>query len=176
MSTRFRTPLSLVALGASFLIAEPVMAAQPSGPKLVPFHAIYSGGYRAQVVPPNVIITGTGGQGHGSHLGRFELTNRISVSLIRTPLVGCAVLGTNEIYTATLTAADGDTITLEGTGRGCQTSPTTVAVVDQVTIMGGTGRFEGATGSLVVNSAVDQAAADVVISFDGEISSVGSIK
>lgn len=176
MSRMSRIPFTMAAVVASLFVATPALAVQPSGPKLVPFHGTYSGGYQAQVVPPNVIITGTGGKGTASHLGRFDLVNRISVSLVRSPLAGCPVPGTTEIYTATLIAANGDTITLEGTGRGCQTSPTTVAVVDSVTVTGGTGRFEGASGYLTVRSTVNQANATVVITFDGELSSPGSLK
>ena len=174
-----RLPRSMLAAGtavASLLIIAPSGAVASQGPKLVPFHGTYAGSYRAQVAPPNVIITATGGVGHATHLGRFELTNVITVGLQRGPVPNCPVPGTTEVYTATLTAANGDTITLEGTGTGCQTSPTTVAVVDTVTITGGTGRFEGASGDLTVTSAVDQAERTVVISFDGTMSSPGSTK
>jgi len=158
----------------SLAAATPVMADQPAGPKMVPFSASYSGTYQAQVVPPHVIITGTGGKGHATHLGNFELANKILVNLVRGPVEGCPVPGTTEAFTATLTAANGDTIVLEGTGHGCQTSPTTVSVVDTVQVTGGTGRFEGATGSITVRTAVDQAARSAVIHFDGVISRPGS--
>lgn len=174
MSRLPRTMLAAGATVASLLIVPPSGAVASQGPKLVPFHGTYAGTYQAQVVPPNLIITATGGVGHATHLGRFELTNVITGGLVRGPVPNCPVPGTTEVYTATLTAANGDTITLEGTGTGCPTSPTTVAVVDAVTITGGTGRFEGASGYLTVTSAVDQPTRTVVISFDGAMSSPGS--
>ncbi len=165
-----RTRCFVLAIGTSLALATPVMAAQPEGPRLVPFSATYSGTYSATVVPPHVIITDTGGKGHATHLGTFELTNRILVNLVRGPVEGCPVPGTTELFTATLTGANGDAIVLEGTGHGCQTSPTTVSVVDIVEVTGGTGRFDGATGSITVRTAVDQAARSAVIEFDGVIS------
>ena len=94
----------------------------------------------------------------------------------RGPVPNCPIPGTTEIYTATLTAANGDTITLEGIGTGCQTSPTTVAVEDAVSVTGGTGRFEGASGELTVLSAVDQLSRTVAITFEGTLSTPGSIE
>ena len=167
---RTRTRCFLLAAGASVVPATPVMADQPTEAGLVPFSATYSGTYQAQVVPPHVIITDTGGKGQATHLGTFELTNRILVNLARGPVEGCPVPGTTEVFTATLTGADGDDIVLEGTGHGCQTSPTTVSVVDTVEVTGGTGRFEGATGSITVRTAVNQAARSEVIDFEGVIS------
>lgn len=169
-----RTRFLPLAAGVSLAAATPVMAEQPDEPRLVPFKASYSGTYQAQVVPPHVIITDTGGKGHATHLGSFELTNRILVDLVRGPVGGCPVPGSTEVFTATLTAANGDAIMLEGTGHGCQTSPTTVSVVDTVEVTGGTGRFEGATGSITVRTAVNQAAGSEVIEFEGVISRPGS--
>lgn len=169
-----RTRCFLLVASMSLVAATPVMADQPAGPKMVPFKASYSGTYRAQVVPPHVIITGTGGKGHATHLGNFELANRILVNLVRGPVQNCPVPGTTEAFTATLTGANGDAIVLQGTGHGCQTGPTTVSVVDTVQVTGGTGRFEGATGSITVRTAVDQAAGSEVIDFDGLISRPGS--
>ena len=70
----------------------------------------------------------------------------------------------------------GVAITLEGTGYGCQTSPTTVAVVDTVTVTGGTGRFEGASRSLTVRTAVDQPSGTETFTIDGTLSTPGSIE
>jgi|tagenome__1003787_1003787.scaffolds.fasta_scaffold19468657_1 hypothetical protein len=155
---------------ASLLIATPAMAtAEPNG-AVVPFHGIYRGGYQAQVSPPNLIITATSGDGYATHLGHFELTDRIVAGLARGPVPDCPVPGTTETYTSTLTGANGDSITLAGTGHGCQRTPTTVLVKDAVTVTGGTGRFEGATGSITVRSFVDQSSSTVVIVFYGSIS------
>lgn len=172
--------LTRIAFTAAFstvaiVVGAPAMAAQPSGPKLVPFHATYTGTYQAAVVPPNVIITATA-EGHASHLGRSTANVSIAVSLARTDVPNCPVPGTTEVYTATITAANGDTITLVGTGYGCQTSPTTVSVVDEITVTGGTGRFEGASGSLIGRTAVDQPSGTESFTLDGTLSTPGSIR
>jgi hypothetical protein len=159
-----------IAAAASFPVATPAMATAAPNGAVVPFHAVYRGGYQAQVSPPNLIITATSGDGYATHLGRFELTDRIVAGLARGPIPDCPVPGTTETYTATLTGANGDSITLAGTGHGCPRTPTTVLVTDAVTVTGGTGRFEGASGHLTVRSFVDQPSSTVVIIFYGSIS------
>jgi len=129
-----------------------------------------------ELTPTTRIITGTGGSGNATHLGRFELTDTITVSLVPAAVPDCPVLGTTETFTGTLTAAKGDTITLEGPGTGCPTSPTTVASRDAVTVTGGTGRFEGASGGITLHAAVDRATHTEVITFDGTLSTPGSFK
>jgi hypothetical protein len=158
---------------ASLAMTTTAMAAGPQGPKLVPFHATAAGTYQAQVLPPNVIITATA-EGQATHLGRFEVIIRNTVTGLPTPAPGC-VTSSTEIFTATLVAANGDTITLEGTGTGCQTPPT-VAVVDVATVTGGTGRFEGASGSVTVTTAVNQTDRTEVVTFEGTLSTPGSTK
>ncbi len=167
---------SIGVIAGSFAIITPAVAAQPSGAKLVPFHATYAGSFAVEFTPLNRIITGTGGSGNATHLGRFGLTDTITVSLVPAAVPDCPVLGTNETFTGTLTAANGDTITLAGPGTGCPTSPTTVASQDALTVTGGTGRFEGASGSISLHTAVDRASHTEVITFDGTLSTPGSIK
>lgn len=168
-----RIAATIALVFASLAITTTSVAAKPQGAHMVPFHAIAAGTYGVQVRPPNVIISATA-EGHATHLGRFEASIRNTVTPLPSPAPGC-VTSTTETFTATLTAANGDTITLEGTGTGCQTPPT-VAVVDTVTVTGGTGRFEGASGSMTVTTAVDQANRTEVVAFDGLLSTPGSIK
>ena len=176
MSRLSKIAFTITVVAASLLVATPAMGAEPPGPKLVPFQATFTGTYQARVAPPNVIIIGTGGRGVATHLGRFELTDRVVVSLMRRPVPNCPIPGTVEVFNATLYAANGDSITLAGPGTGCQIGPTTVKVVDAVTVTGGTGRFEGASGSITVTTFVNQAKGTEVITFNGTISAPGSTK
>ena len=143
------------------------VAADRHGPKLVPFRATAAGTYQVRPPPPNVVITATG-VGQATHLGRFEFLIRNTVTPVATPAPGC-VTSSTEIFTATLTAANGDTISLVGTGTSCQ-NPPAVEIVDVATVTGGTGRFDGATGSVIVKTTANQTARTEVVRFDGAIS------
>jgi hypothetical protein len=60
--------------------------------------------------------------------------------------------------TATLVAANGDSLFADGLGQGTPTeNPNVVSIVETYTITGGTGRFAGATGSFTVKRLIDRA-------------------
>jgi hypothetical protein len=71
--------------------------------------------------------------------------------------------------TATFTAANGDLLVMELGGTGSPTSVTTFAIVLDATIVGGTGRFEDAAGSLAGTGTVDVAALQVIATLSGTI-------
>jgi len=83
------------------------------------------------------------------------------------------------IETHTLTGANGDSITLAATTTGIE-DLTTGAVVDtgSYTIVGGTGRFAGASGSGTISGTQQANSAGTgltgTFTFTGTISSVGS--
>jgi hypothetical protein len=59
---------------------------------------------------------------------------------------------------ATFVAADGSTLSAEGTGQGTTTStPGVISIVETLTITGGTGRFEGASGNITIRRLVNRA-------------------
>jgi hypothetical protein len=58
---------------------------------------------------------------------------------------------------ATFTAANGDTLTSTVVGQATPTGATAVSIVEVYTIIGGTGRFAGATGTFTLHSTVDDA-------------------
>ena len=77
-----------------------------------------------------------------------------------------------EIYEAsTITVANGDQIFL--TVEGIATSPQVWTTTD--TVVGGTGRFEGAIGSIPVRPGFDSHFEDIII-FDGYVTTVGKAK
>jgi len=147
-----------------------------SGPKLVRFHATASGPTtRIEVIGTRRFVTGTG-SGTASHLGRIEVVTRNVVDLTPVAVPGCATPGSREVYSSVITAANGDTVTLAGTGTSCPTSATTASVTDTATVTGGTGRFAGATGTITVRATVDRAAMSASVTYDGTLSTPGSIK
>lgn len=158
-----------IVLAALVITTHPV-AAEREEPKLVPFRATAAGTYQVQPPPPNVVITASG-VGKATHLGRFDFLIRNTVTPVATPAPGC-VISSTETFTATLTAANGDTISLVGTGTSCQ-NPPTVVIVDVATVTGGTGRFENVTGSVTVTTTANQTARTEVVRFDGAISAPG---
>src|SRR2546421_9141083 len=85
---------------------------------------------------PNLLLNGSG-TGTASHLGRFTYTYKVTVDL--TSALSSGVIQ--------LVAANGDVINGVSVGRGEPTdTPDLTHVIQLVTITGGTGRFQGATG------------------------------
>lgn len=82
------------------------------------------------------------GVGQASLLGRFRITMQATVNLITR-----AGTGTTELI-----AADGSRLVMTSAGQATPTAdPEIVIIVEPFTIVSGTGRFAGATGSGVVN-------------------------
>jgi len=101
------------------------------------------------------------GTGTATHVGRYTLVVDYALSLVTTA-------GSERM---TLTAANGDVLTAEGTAQGTPSEDgLSLNSLERLTITGGTGRFAGATGSFVlrqVNLAADRNSSG---SFDGTIS------
>jgi hypothetical protein len=100
-----------------------------------------------QVIFPTAFINLTG-TGNAAHLGLFTYNLQAQLNLPTLSATG----------SATLVAADGSTLILQGTGQGTPTSvPGVVSIVETFTITGGTGRFEGASGNVTVARVVNRA-------------------
>jgi hypothetical protein len=95
--------------------------------------------------PPTASLT-RDGTGTATHLGRY--TEHI-VMTIHLPTL-------SSTGTATFTAANGDTLTATVLGQATRTGPTSLSIVENYTITGGTGRFADATGSFTLHSTVEQ--------------------
>jgi hypothetical protein len=110
----------------------------------------------------SVVITATGNVGP---LGHAAITTTHLVDRVARQAVG----------TYDFTAANGDTVHAEFTGRAMPTAtPGVLAIVEIATITGGTGRFEGATGSFTIQRLYDQVAGTTDGTIEGSISSPGS--
>ena len=84
------------------------------------------------------------GTGEATHLGRFTLTSVFTVT--QPPPRGSG--------TATWTAANGDQIFTTVTGQGVLTFPV-LALLETHSITGGTGRFAGASGSMILERSLN---------------------
>ena len=123
----------LMILSASVVLADP---------KTVPFKGSFDERDTGVVQFPILSLTG-GGSGTASQLGRFSFTSDVKVDL------------TNSLSSGTiqLLAANGDAINGVCVGRGEPTdTPHITHVILLVTITGGTGRFQGATGAFTMDS------------------------
>ena len=101
----------------------------------------------------------TAGAGVGSHIGKFEYASVDDFSDFP-----------NVSGTATLTAANGDQIFTTFSGTLTSLGGTVVDVVFENTITGGTGRFEGATGSFTNTGIANTATFSANTTFTGVIS------
>ena len=72
------------------------------------------------------------------------------------------------------TAANGDTVYGSIVGQARLTAPGVLTILETATIEGGTGRFDGATGSVSVTRVKNPATGETACSFEGTISSPGS--
>ena len=148
-------------LGLLAVLALAGPAAAEGKEKQVPFRGRYEGTATvAPLTPPFVAVDIEGG-GQATHLGNFE----VSVPHVTNRSNGTAV------GTYAFTAANGDTLTADFTSQVTPTDvPGVVNVAVTATITGGTGRFEGATGSFDAERVVDMADGTVTETFEGTIS------
>ncbi len=86
------------------------------------------------------------GTGNATHLGRYTFTFQATVVLATETSSG----------TATFTAANGDQLFTTVTGHGVATAGI-LDIVETHTITGGTGRFVGASGTIILHRSVDTA-------------------
>jgi hypothetical protein len=105
------------------------------------------------------------GTGDATQLGRFTLVRPEIVNLLTSTSIGSIAF----------TAANGDILTADSTGKASPTAtPGVVSIVETAFISGGTGRFAGATGSFIITRSFDLATNLTAGSFDGTISSPGA--
>jgi hypothetical protein len=147
MKTMIMTAMFLTAA-----LASPVVAKQD-----VPFHGSLQADETDTLAFPFLSVS-LSGTGQATHLGRYTTTFQLQVDVRTSSSLGSFML----------IAANGDgvfgTISGHATDVGDLTS-----IVEIATITGGTGRFEGATGSFTVERLLDQATGISSGSFDGAI-------
>ena len=100
----------------------------------------------ARGVPPNVLVTGSG-SANATQLGLYTVSYQLQVNV--PPGFGSGF--------SQFAAANGDTLFAAVLGQSTPTgTPNVITIVEQHTITGGTGRFEGATGSITVERTLNR--------------------
>ena len=131
--------------GPDAMAARPAVAAARRTP-VVAVHGTFAsaetGVYDPDTQPVQMTLHGSG---NASLVGRYTWEARFLLDVATSTAVG----------TVTLTAADGSTLVATTTGIGVATDGI-AQIVETATITGGTGRFDGATGTLRVSRTLDQ--------------------
>jgi len=129
------------------VVAVPGAGAAPAAP-VRPFQATFTIHNVSQTFPdPLHILEQQAGSGNATHLGLSGFSDSQSVDLSTFPTTGCALV-TNS---GTLTAANGDELFFTQNGTVCLQQDGTLPGHFALTLTGGTGRFQGATGSGTVD-------------------------
>jgi hypothetical protein len=133
--------------------------------KQVPFKGSLEGVVTRTPIDPVFDSVLVDAAGSATQLGQFAL----DIPHVVNHTNGTAV-GTYEF-----TAANGDTLLAVFSGQATPTAtPGVLYIVETATIVGGTGRFAGATGSFVCERLFDRIAGTTTGSFAGTISSPGA--
>jgi hypothetical protein len=145
-----RTALAMLAAAAGLSLV--VLTPATAGGGQVPFEARLSGA-AAFTSPTTVEFHGTG---QAIHMGRIVAGG---VAILDPPTGSCpsGAPGIPNVHTETLTAANGDLLTIRMVDVGCPTGPSTFHGTGHWTVIGGTGRFEHATGEGTVEGDADLA-------------------
>lgn len=159
----WRVVCTTVLISAAILGSKSLSA----GPKQIPFQASFDAEFQNTVAFPVIHVT-VQGQGQAQAMGRSKaFTDNETVNL----LTGAGTA------TFTLTAANGDTLVLESIFQN--TVPDAGGAFTfggDYEVLGGTGRFAGATGSGTVSGSGQLTSADAGVaefSYEGTISSPG---
>jgi hypothetical protein len=108
--------------------------------------------------------------GKATHLGDFSVS--VPHDVDRRPPPNASFAAGQYLFTA----ANGDEVHAEFTGDSMLIAPGVLFITETATIIGGTGRFVGATGSFTCERLFDTVAGTTIGSFKGTISSPGADK
>ena len=146
----------IAALATAF--AGPVAAKE-----LVPFRGEMSGTATVTPIAPPIVSVLLETSGQASQLGRFTLVAPHTVNQATLTATG----------TYTFTAADGSTLTASLSGTATLVAPGQLSIAETGIITGGTGRFEGATGTFSTQRTFFPATGQTHGTFEGWISTPG---
>jgi len=158
---RFNICLPMAAIILTAALAIPAAAAKDR----VPFKGTMQGPDTDTCFSPPFVCVTTNGKGIGTHIGQFTFTLLNTVNFVNGTDAG----------SATLIAANGDTITTTHVGSGEPTAdPDVISITEIYTITGGTGRFAGAQGSVILERLANVVTFFTSGSFHGTITSPGA--
>lgn len=132
------------ALGVMLLLATAIPSIASAD---APFRTSFQEQFAAASCPagtaPGMLCASVAGAGNASHLGRSSEAAAAVVNLAAaSPTTGCAPV----VATASLTAANGDTLLLRTTGTFCQGANGAATDAGTYVVIGGSGRFAHASG------------------------------
>ena len=149
----------VIALLLLIVLATAALAAPAAGQRELLLKGSLQATETQQGAPPRIHIS-LSGSGNATQLGLFTYS-------MQAELTVPALSATN---VATFVAADGSSLSAEGTGQGTPTgTPGVISIVETLTIIGGTGRFEGASGNMTIRRLVNRATFESSGSIDGLI-------
>lgn len=129
------------------VLASTSFAAPLAGERQLPLKGSVQATETQQVEFPLNFVNLTG-SGNATQLGHFKYNLQ---AVLHIPTLSATV-------SAVFAAADGSSLYAEGTGQGTPTeTPGVVSIVETLTITGGTGRFEGASGNITIRRVIDRA-------------------
>jgi hypothetical protein len=129
------------------VLATATLAARVAGQRELLLKGSLQATETQQGAPPRLHID-LNGSGNATQLGLFTYS-------MQAELTVPALSASNS---ATFVAADGSSLSAEGTGQGTPTgTPGVISIVETLTITGGTGRFEGASGNITIRRLVNRA-------------------
>ena len=128
----------------------------------IPITAVFSGSAGFASPTQTVFV----GSGTASHMGAITTNGHADVTGFDNSCSG----GVANINTETLTAADGSTLTVVSNDVACPTGPGQYHGTGHWTVVGGTGRFAGTTGSGSLDGQSDFIVGTFDVRLTGQIS------
>jgi hypothetical protein len=155
-----KTILKTIWVPIATMLLTAALSAPAAPDPAVPFRGSVQGVVQILGVQFPTLFAAGFDAGNATHLGRFAAAWEEEINLPTNSGIG----------SGQMVAANGDSIFYDFTGQGTPTgTPNQVSVVLLATLTGGTGRFAGASGSFVVELAVDLGAGLSAGSFEGTI-------
>jgi hypothetical protein len=150
---------TLTAMLLLIVLVTATLAAPAAGERELLLKGSVQAAETQQGAPPTIHVN-LNGSGNATQLGLFTYSMQ---AVLTVP----ALSATNS---ATFVAADGSTLLAQGTGQGTPTgTPGVISIVETLTITGGTGRFEGASGNITVRRLVNRATFESSGTLEGSI-------
>ena len=139
--------ISTIVVLLLLIVASTTFAAPAAGERQLPLKGSVDATETQQVVFPLNHINVTG-SGNATQLGKFTYDLQ---AVLHIPTLSATA-------TATIVAADGSSLFAAGSGQGTPTATAgIISIVETLTITGGTGRFEGASGNITIQRLVNRA-------------------
>jgi hypothetical protein len=147
-------PLTRTAFAASEPEVKPEVTTKVTR---FPFKGTIQSTETSVTVFPTLSVTGSG-SGDATELGAFTINYQVEISL----------LDLSSVESAELTGTKGDSIRAEAVGQATENrTPGMLNVVDIYKITGGTGRFNGASGTFTLNRLVSMTTGASSSTFEG---------